>query len=94
MIYSTQPKEAILMIEISSDIIHLIDCYKKHRQIYDRTKNRRIKNTQLKKFPMLALQQKMLKTIRMDDLSPSFTMSSSCQMLYDKWFSEHSKEIE
>ena len=94
MIYLTQPKEAILMIEISSDTIRLIDCCKKHKQIYDRTKNRRIKNKQLKKSPMLALQKKMIKTIRMDDLSHSFTMSSSCQMLYDKWFSEHSKEIE
>ena len=93
MIYSIQPKEAILMTEISSDTIHLIDCYKKHKQIYDRTKNRRIKNKQLKKFPMLALQKKMIETIRMDDLSHSFTMPSSYQMLYDKWFSEHSKEI-
>ena len=42
MIYSTQPKEAILMIEISSDTIHLINCHKKHKQIYDRTKNRRV----------------------------------------------------
>ena len=33
MIYLTQPKEAILMIEISSDTIRLIDCYKKHKHM-------------------------------------------------------------
>ena len=33
MIYSIQPKDAIVMTEISSDTIHLIDCHKKHKHM-------------------------------------------------------------